>query len=76
MKESSWDAYRRREAIAKAGGNYRAWEGGKGDIDRSTHTTKYQLGSELIRLAESHGKDSKEYQECLAQWRKAIKENR
>lgn len=73
MKESNWDAYRRREAIAKAGGNYRKWEGGKGDIDRSTFTRPYQLGMELLRIAEAHGKDSPEYKKAEKAWRESIK---
>ena len=47
-KESSWDKYRKNEAIAKSGGNYRKWSGGKGDIDRSSHTRPYQLGVESV----------------------------
>ena len=72
-KESNWDAYRRREGIAKAGGNYRAWEGGKGDIDRSSHTKPYQLGMELIKIQEEFGKDSPEYKKTYKAWRDAVK---
>jgi hypothetical protein len=74
-KESNWDKYRANEAKAKSGGNYRAWSGGKGDIDRSMYTPQYKLGSQLIELAETLGTDSKEYKACEAEWRKAIKRN-
>lgn len=72
-KESNWDKYRKNEAIAKSGGNYRKWSGGKGDIDRSSHTRPYQLGVELIKVAEEFGKDSPEYQKTYDAWRAAIK---
>ena len=75
MQESPHDEYRRRKALADSGGNYRAWEGGKGDMDRSSHTTPFKLGMDLIEIAESHGKDSKEYKKCLAAWRKAVRES-
>lgn len=72
-KPDNWDKYRAREAIAKSGGNYRSWDGGKGDIDRSTHTRPYQLGMELIKVADEFGKDSPEYKKTYDAWREAIK---
>lgn len=65
------DKYRENKWKAENGMNYRAWDGGKGDIDRSTHLDTYRLGSELMDLAESHGPDSPEYKAKLAEWRKA-----
>ena len=75
-KKSNWDKYREREAIAKAGGNYRAWEGGKGDIDRSSYTKPYQLGMELIRIADTLGKDSPEYKKTEKAWRESIRKSK
>ena len=68
-QESNWDNYRKNYQKAMTGGNYRGWEGGKGDIDRSTFTTPYQLGMELIKIADKHGKDSPEYKAKEAEWR-------
>jgi hypothetical protein len=65
------DKYRENELKARNGGNYREWDGGKGDIDRSTHLTTYQLGVELMEIAEKHGHDSKQYKSKLAEWRAA-----
>ena len=33
---NNWDKYRANQRKAASGGNYRAWDGGKGDIDRSS----------------------------------------
>ena len=71
---SNWDNYRDNSRKAAQGGNYRSWDGGKGDIDRSTHTKPYQLGFELIKIAEEFGKDSKEYEAKLAEWKQAVKD--
>ena len=70
-QESNWDNYRKNYRKAMTGGNYRGWEGGKGDIDRSSHTSAFQLGMDLIKIAEKHGKDSKEYKQALKAWRNA-----
>lgn len=75
-KESIHDRYRRKKAIADAGGNYRKWEGGKGDIDRSSHTRPYQLGMELIKVEEQFGKDSPEYKKTEKAWRESIRKSR
>lgn len=69
--ESSHDGYRRRKRLAETGGNYRAWEGGKGDIDRSSHLDTYKLGAQLIKIAETLGKDSPEYKQMYEQWKAA-----
>ena len=74
MSESSWDRYREAERKAKNGENYRAWGGGKGDIDRSAHQA-LPAGFNLIKVAEQFGNDSREYAEALAAWRKAVKDN-
>ncbi len=68
------DKYRDNIDKANTGGNYRGWEGGKGDIDRSTHLSTYQLGAELMDIAEKHGADSDEYAAKLKEWRAACKE--
>lgn len=72
-KENNWEKYRKNEAIANSGGNYRKWSGGKGDIDRSSHTKPYQLGMELIEVSEKYGRDSPEYKKTYDAWREAIK---
>lgn len=71
---NNWDKYRANKRKAASGGNYRAWDGGKGDIDRSTHTKPYQLGMELIKVAEQFGNESPEYKAKLAEWRQAVKD--
>lgn len=70
---SNWDEYRARKAAAEAGGNYRKWLGGKGDVDRSTHLDTYQLGSKLMKIAEEKGKDSEEYKETYELWKAAVR---
>jgi hypothetical protein len=70
---NNWDKYRANKAKADAGQNYRQTANGKGDIDRSTHLDTYQLGSKLIDLAASHGKDSDEYKECYDLWKAACR---
>lgn len=65
------DKYRENHRKAMNGENYRAWDGGKGDIDRSTHLTTFQLGAELMDIAEKHGHDSDEYAAKLKEWRAA-----
>lgn len=67
---SDWDKYRKNKAIADAGGNYRAWEGGKGDIARNVGT-KFSLGMDLIKIEAEHGKDSDEYKAALKAWKDA-----
>jgi hypothetical protein len=70
---NNWDKYRANEARAKAGGpDYRKWSGGKGDVDRSSHLDTYQLGMQLIDIAEKHGQDSDEYQAKLLEWQLAV----
>ena len=70
---SDHDKYRDNAAKAANGGNYRAWDGGKGDIDRSSHTETYRLGCELMEIAEEFGNTSPEYEAKLAEWRAAVK---
>ena len=69
-RPSNHDIYRANAAKAARGENYRAWDGGKGDIPRS-HGTKFNLGMDLIRVEEEHGKDSDEYRAALKAWRDA-----
>ena len=70
---NNWEKYRANASKAARGENYRAWSGGKGDIDRSSHTPSYKLGVELIRIAEEYGKDSKEYRKAEKEWRNSFK---
>ena len=72
---SDFDKYRENKRKAANGENYRSWDGGKGDIDRSSHTPTYQAGFNLIKVADKYGRDSPEYAEALALWRKAVKDN-
>ena len=67
---SNWDTYRKNKAIADAGGNYRAWDGGKGDIPRGDQS-KFRLGLELIEVAEKFGNESTEYKAALKAWKEA-----
>ncbi len=67
---SDHDIYRANAAKAARGENYRAWEGGKGDIARNVGT-KFQLGMDLLRVEQDHGKDSDEYQSALKAWKDA-----
>ncbi len=67
---NDWDRYRANKAKADRGENYRAWEGGKGDIARNVGT-KFSLGMDLIKIEDKHGKDSKEYKAALKAWKDA-----
>ena len=70
------DQYRanmeRNSAAAASGGpDYRKTGTGKGDVNRTRNRTKFDLGMDLIRIAEESGKDSKEYAKALKAWRNA-----
>ena len=70
------DQYRqnmeRNSMRARAGGpDYRAHGAGKGDVNRTRNRSKYELGLDLIDIADKHGKDSPEYSKALKAWRKA-----
>tara|TARA_Y100001973_G_C5066524_1_gene265332 strand:- start:274 stop:555 length:282 start_codon:yes stop_codon:yes gene_type:complete len=70
------EKHRKHEASGKGGPSaperYIPYGGaGKGDMDRTSNQTKYELGMELIRIAKEHGKDSNEYKETLKAWREA-----
>lgn len=61
-----------RTLAAKGGGpNYRATPEGKGDVNRVRNRSKYDLGIELMELAETLGHDSPEYEAKLEEWRNA-----
>ena len=61
-----------RNHAAKGGGpNYRATDAGKGDVNRTRDKTKYDLGYELMMIAEEFGNESPEYMAKLEEWRNA-----
>lgn len=61
-----------RTLAAKGGGpNYRATDAGKGDVNRTRDRRKYDLGIELLELAEEFGHESPEYAAKLEEWRNA-----
>ena len=67
---NNWDRYRANQQKAANGENYRAWEGGKGDIARNVGT-KFKLGMDLIKIGDEYGKDSNEYKAALKAWKDA-----
>ena len=70
--ERTRNAMERNEArAAKGGPEYRQHGAGKGDVDRARNKTKFDLGMDLISVAEEFGKDSKEYKKVLKAWRNA-----
>lgn len=71
---SNHDKYRKNQAkAAKGGPDYRASDTGKGDVNRTRGAglTRFQLGRELMDLAEEYGHDSPEYEAKLEEWRNA-----
>ena len=64
---------RNSRAAASGGPDYRKTGTGKGDVNRTRGKgkTKFDLGMDLIRIAEESGKDSKEYKATLKAWRNA-----
>ena len=61
-----------RHMAAKGGGpNYRATPEGKGDVNRTRDRTKFDLGYELMEIAEEFGNESPEYMAKLEEWRNA-----
>jgi hypothetical protein len=66
---SNHDEYRKRQRLAKQGGpEYRATDYGKGDVARPVNQTAYDLGMKLLKLK----KGTKEYEETLEAWKKAL----
>ena len=71
---SAHDRLRKAQARANAGGpDYRATDTGKGDVNRTRGKglTRYELGVELMEMAEEFGHDSPEYEAKLEEWRNA-----
>lgn len=74
MKKSKHDKLRDNQRAASTGGpSYRATDTGKGDVNRTRGKglTRYELGRELIDLAEEYGHESPEYAAKLEEWRNA-----
>jgi len=71
---SAHDRLRKAQARARNGGpNYRATDTGKGDVNRTRGKglTRYELGIELMEMAEEFGHESPEYEAKLEEWRNA-----
>lgn len=71
---SNHDRYRANQARAAAGGpDYRASDTGKGDVNRTRGPAllRYELGLQLIEIAEEYGSESPEYSAKLEEWRNA-----
>ena len=73
-KQSHWDKYRSLKAAANSGGpGYRSTDTGKGDVNRTRGVglTRFELGMELMEVADEFGHDSPEYAAKLGEWRNA-----
>jgi hypothetical protein len=49
---------------------------GKGDKRRPTNETAFSLGMKLVKIADTLGKDSKEYRDTEKAWREAVQKGR
>jgi hypothetical protein len=50
--------------------------GGKGDKRRPTNESAFSLGMKLVKIADTKGKDSKEYKDTERAWREAVRKGR